>query len=369
MQIRVDRLRETLKLLQPVVPSKPTLPVLNHVLLKDGQAVATDLEIMAALGLPEVEGECLIPHRSVSELLRYVPGNELLTIEAQENELHLTWEGGKASYDALDPKDYPPAPEVEARAQGTVDGDSLVRVLVSVVGYCATETNRPVLNGVALSLGETIETAAGDGFRMAYQTLPSSFPAEETVVIPAGAVRTLAYLWEKAPPAVPLGSTLIGQVTAKRQLELALGDGRLMARFGRVTLGIRLIEGTAPNFRQLIPADPPLKVRVFAPELERAVRRLRGIAKEGDGIVRLAWAETTLTVSATSSEKGKVEAVVPVQTEGDPGRVALNVRYLLEYLKGKEGLVTVGAKDESSPVLLRHATSPPVVIMPMFVAK
>ena len=122
MQIRVDRLRETLKLLQPVVPSKPTLPVLNHVLLKDGQAVATDLEIMAALGLPEVEGECLIPHRSVSELLRYVPGNEMLTVEVQEKVLHLTWEGGKASYDVADPEDYPPVPEVKARAEVQLTG-------------------------------------------------------------------------------------------------------------------------------------------------------------------------------------------------------------------------------------------------------
>ena len=242
-------------------------------------------------------------------------------------------------------------------------------VLASMVDYCATDASRPVLNGVSLSLGETIEAAAGDGFRMAYQTLPLSFPTEETVIIPAGSVRTLTYLWDKVPPAVPQASTLIRQVTAKRQLELALGDGRLMARFGRVTLGIRLIEGTSPNFRQLLPQDPPLKVRVFAPALERAVRRLYGIARDSRGIVRLAWADTTLTVSATSDDKGKVEAEVPVQTEGDPGRVALNVSYLLDYLKGKEGLVTVGAKDESSPVLLRHATSPPVVIMPMFVAK
>ena len=367
MQIRVDRLREDLKLLQPVVPKKPTLAVLTSVLLRDGQAVATDLEETIILDAPEVEGEYLIPHQPVLELLKYVPGNELLTIESEGKSLHLTWNGGKADYDASEPKDYPPVPEPETRAEGKFDGDHLVAVLTSVAGYCATDQARPVLSGVTLVLGETIEAAAGDGFRMAYQTLPSSLPVEETVIVPTGFIRLLAHLWSKAPPAVPMESSLVRQITAKRELELALSDGILTARFGKVTLIGKLIEGTPPSWIQLIPQETPLKVRVFASDLERAVHRLQGIAKDGTGIVRLVWTENALTVSARSADKGGVEAEVAIQTEGGPGRIAINVSYLLSYLKGREGLLTMCARNESSPILLRHGTSPWVVIMPMMV--
>jgi DNA polymerase-3 subunit beta len=146
-----------------------------------------------------------------------------------------------------------------------------------------------------------------------------------------------------------------------------LADGRLLARFGRVTLVSKLIEGTPPRYKQLIPQDANLKVRVFAPELERAVRRLRDMAKDSSGIVRLSWTETTLTVSAKAEEKGKVEAELPVQTEGGPGRLAVNVGYLLDYLSGREGLLTIAVTSESSPVLFRHGTSPLVLMMPMHV--
>ena len=367
MQMRVDRLRETLKLLQPVVPKKPTLGALENILLKDGQAVANDLDMTLILELPEAEGECLIPHHSALELLKYVPGNELLSIEQSKKSLELSWEGGKASYDAVDPKNYPSIPEVKVKVEGDVDGDSMLAALKSVVGYCSTDAAKPVLNGVNLSLGESLIAAGADGFQLAYKTQPVSFPAEEQVIIPSRAVRILGDLWDKVPHAVPLEDTLVNQVLAKRQISLALDEQKLVARFGRVTMIIKLIEGTAPNLRQLIPEDTPIKIRLFAPDLERAVRRVKDVAKDEKGIVRLTWAETAMTVSAKSEKKGSVEAEVPVQTEGESGKTALNVDYLLNYLKGREGLLSMGVRGVQDPVLFRHSTSPLVMIMPMFV--
>jgi len=366
MQMRVDRLREVLRLVQPVIPKSTVLPVLKNVLLRDGEAIANDLETMVILDLPEAEGECLIPQRSVLELLKYVPGNELLSIEQSKKSIEFSWDGGKASYDALDPKEYPPLPEVKERARGVVDGDRLVKALMSMVDYCSTDAARPVLSGISLSFGETIEVAAGDGFRLAYQILPISFPVVDKMNIPAHSVRVLGELWNKIPPAVPLEDSLISQVIAERQLELAWGNG-LMARFGRVTLFIKLIEGSAPDFSQVIPKEPPLKVRIFAPEFERAVRRCADIARGSKEIIRLSWTETAMTVSAKGDEKGSVEAEIPVQTEGGTSKVAVNVSYLLDYLKGKEGLLSIGVTSTQGPVLFRHGTSPLVVMMPMFV--
>jgi len=366
MHIKVERLREALMLLQPAIPRKPTLTALANILLKDGRAAATDLETWAILELPEVEGEYLLPHHLARDLLKYVPGYDFLTIEQSEKKrVTLSWDGGKATYDVPEARDYPPVPEVPVSTEAPVDGDSLVKALMSVLPYCSSEAKRPVLTGVTLSLGATIEAVGADGFRLAIKSVSDAYPVEQDVIIPANSVAILSHLWDKLPPPVPPQDDLVRQVISKRQVQLGLADGTLLARFGRVTLVSKLIQGTPPRYKQLIPQDTPLKVRVFAPELERAVRRVSDMARDSSGIVRLSWTETTLTVSAKAADKGEVQADLPVQTEGGPGKVAVNVNYLVDYLSAREGLLTIGVTGGTSPVLFRHGTSPLVLIMPM----
>jgi DNA polymerase III sliding clamp (beta) subunit (PCNA family) len=148
----------------------------------------------------------------------------------------------------------------------------------------------------------------------------------------------------------------------------AKGSGAALLRlcFSGVTALIKLIEGTPPDFKQLIPKDIPTTVKFFPGDLERAVKRLRPIAKDGKGIVRLSWTNDTMTVSASSEEAGKVEGTLPVQAD-NPDRVAIDIKYLLEYLKGKEGMITLGLTGKPAPVVLRHRNSPLVLVMPMMV--
>ena len=371
MQMRVDRLREVLQLAQPLIPKKTTLPVLKNILLKDGKALATNLDVSLAVDLPEADEECLIPHESVLSLLKYVMGTEILTITSSKKEgLNFSWDdgNGRASYDAVDPREYPSIPlGVEAKARGILDGERLITALVSVAKYCSRDSSRPVLNGVVLTFGETMELAAGDGFRMAYHILPLPFPSEEKAIVPGDFVDILAEIWRKSPPAPASGDTLVSQVMGRRPLELALSSGALSASFGRVTLVSKLIEGTAPNFSQLVPKEPSHHVLVFAPDLERAVLRVKRVANEASDIVRLLWEEGRMTVSAKGKDSGSIQATVPVQITGEPSRIAFNVNYLVSYLKGRQGMVKMSVTDRQAPAIFRNgAGSPLIVIMPMF---
>jgi DNA polymerase III sliding clamp (beta) subunit (PCNA family) len=372
MQLQVRRLREVLELLKPAVPKKPTITTLSNVLLKDGQAMATDLESAAILDLPEAQEACLVPLDPVLKLLKYVPGNEEITLERKRGWLNLTWQGGKSSYEAPGPDDYPPIPQVEPRTAATLDGDGLVSALTSVVGYCSTEESRPILCGVTVFLGETLEVIAADGFRMAYQTLPDVFPGKERVIIPARAVYLLDHLWRKTSKPVQTGAveaSLVEIITRKRQLDLALGDEWLSLSFGEATIVTRTIQGEPPDYKQLMALQEPpvVQATVFAPEVERAVRRIKQVAAKGSGAARLILNEDSITVSAKNDEQ-QVEAAVPtVITQGTPGRVAVSAVYLLDYLQGKDGIVTIELRSGTAPISLRHKSSPLVFIMPMHV--
>ena len=61
-----------------------------------------------------------------------------------------------------------------------------------------------------------------------------------------------------------------------------------------------------------------------------------------------------------------METAVPAVIE-QPGKVALDVSYVLNYLKGKTTLVRMSVNSPSEPALLQYQSCHKVVIMPMMV--
>ncbi len=370
MEIRVTRLREVLSLLKPAVPRKPTLKSLTNVLLKDGKAVATDLESMVIVAVPEADQTVLFPFMAVSKMLDYVPGDEILQLQSDQNKLTLSWAGGleSATYPISEPDTFPAIPEFEAKLEADLDGDTFMAALATAQTYVATATDRPVLNGVTVVLGSPIEVAAGDGFRMSHQVLPLVFPEDNTCIIPASSVSVLMHLFKNTPRTPPQSDSLIPVLTAKKRIQVALdGDRGLRIGFGpKASVIVKLTDGTPPAWIKLIPKEEPtLHVQVFAPEFETAVRRVRDVASQGAGIVRLEFNDGNVRVSAKADGQEVATSISVLEAKGTPFRTAINAKYLIEYLKGKEGLVAISSTAESSPVSFQHSKHPRVIIMPM----
>ena len=371
MQIRVDKFRNNLQLLKLVVPKKTTLDVLLNVRLGNCQMVGDDLETAVILRVPELTEDCLLPYLKTMELLKFVPGDEMLTIEQQDRKVKLTWTEGSAVYpNKVGPEEYPAVflpQESEVKSEGNVDGDQLVNTMVNILAYVAADTSRPVLSGVTLILGSPVYVAAGDGFRAAHQSLPSTYPSEETLILPANSVSVIEQLWKKLPKPIPLAGSLVTQLVSKRMVHLTVStNDKLIVRFGDAIVVCSLIQGSPPDFKKLIDSmEEPIKVRLFASELYNAARRIADIANASNGIARLLWTDSEMVVSAHSEDHGDVEAKLRVQPGADPGRIAVNVKYLLEYFAKKDGLVTMGINTRSSPMLLHYGSNPVVAVMPM----
>ena len=370
MEIQVNKLRELMTLMKPVIPRKSTLKVTGYIRVGDGKAVATDLETMVIYDLPQATEPMLLPYTSLADTLKYIPGNTL-KIEAQGRKLSLEWDGGAASYPTEDVQDFPVLPELETRGEGLIDGDALVSAMQAALPYTATDSQRPVLSGVTLVLGSPIEVAAGDGFTMSHQVLGLTFPLEEKVIVPARSVSVLGHVFDKTPRTPPsTADSLISVITAKRQIHMALiGENKLRVDFGEsASVVINLIQGNPPEWLQLIPkGQPTLQSHLFAPQLEAAVKRVRDVARDGSGIVRMVFADGKLTVSATGEEQEIRATLDVISTQGEPGRTAINYTYLLRYLSGKQGIITLSQYPESAPLVFEYQKSPRVLIMPMFV--
>ena len=95
---------------------------------------------------------------------------------------------------------------------------------------------------------------------------------------------------------------------------------------------------------------------------------MRIIAKEGTDAVRLEFADGKLKVSAKGGDQEISSTIDTIHTQGEATRIAINQKYVLGYLSGKQGIITFSKYTESGPAVFEDQQSPRMIVMPMVVA-
>ena len=361
------------------VASRATLPVTQNVLLTtDGGMLrlsATNLEISMTTwigAMVEEEGSVTVPARLLTEFVNSL-GSDRIDIEMEPGSRVLQIKSGRsqANINGTDASEFPPIPTIEDAVVAQVQPSALRTAIARVAFAAASEESRPVLTGVEVKLREgTFTMAAADGFRLAvhHGELSQSIPEEMSVIIPA---RTMNEL-----------QRLLGDNSEPVDIMLTPQKGQVMFRLqggDTVELVSQLLQGTFPNYDQLIPQGYTTRAILDLQETLRAARTAAIFARDGSNIVRMhvqphdgeEESGGRMVISAKSEEVGDNEDVVDVaELEGEEGKIAFNSRYLLDVLSVLErGRVAIETTTSSSPGVFKPTDSDDYVhvVMPMFV--
>ncbi|MCH2675107.1 MAG: DNA polymerase III subunit beta [Dehalococcoidia bacterium] len=373
-----ENLSRGLAVVGRAVANRATLPVTQNVLLSVDQSMlklsATNLEIAMTTwvgAMIEEEGSITVPARLLTEFVNSLPNDKIdLELDQGSGLLQISSGNSKAHINITEASEFPPIPTVDDGVAAEVDPLVLKSAIARVAFAAATEESRPVLTGVEMKLDANKFTmAAADGFRLAvhHGTLLKPVPEEVSVIIPA---RTLNEL-----------NRLIGDREEAVEILMTPAKGQVMFRVqGGDTVEIvsQLLQGTFPNYEQLIPQSYTTRAVMDLPTVLRSARTASIFARDGSNIIRMhlmpAAADTEppkVEISARSEEVGDNQDVVDLdEIEGEEGKIAFNSRYLLDVLavldKGKVALETT---TSSSPGVFKPTDSEDYihVVMPMFV--
>jgi len=373
-----ENLSRGLAVVGRAVASRATLPVTQNVLLSIDQSMlklsATNLEIAMTTwvgAMIEEEGAITVPARLLTEFVNSLP-NDKIDLELDEGSglLHISSGNSDAHINVTDAAEFPPIPTVDDGVAAEIDPLVLKSAITRVAFAAATEESRPVLTGVEIKLNENKFTmAAADGFRLAVQngTLLKPVPEEVSVIVPA---RTMNEL-----------NRLIGDREEPVEILMTPERGQVMFRVrGGDTVEIvsQLLQGTFPNYEQLIPQTYTTRAVMDLPTVLRAARTASIFARDGSNIIRMhlmpAAADSEppkVEISARSEEVGDNQDLVDLdEIEGEEGKIAFNSRYLLDVLSVLEkGKVALETTTSSSPGVFKPTDSDDYihVVMPMFV--
>ena len=373
-----ENLSRGLAVVGRAVANRATLPVIHNVLLSVDQSMlklsATNLEIAMTTWVGakiEEKGSITVPARLLSEFVNSLPNDPInLQLDEGSGLLEISSGNSKAHINITDASEFPPIPTVDDGITAEVDPLVLRSAITRVAFAAATEESRPVLTGVELKLDESKFTmAAADGFRLAvhHGALLKPVPEEMSVIIPARTMNELNRLISDREEPVEILMT-----PAKGQVMFRIRGG------DTVEIVSQLLQGTFPNYEQLIPQSYTTRAVMDLPTVLRAARTASIFARDGSNIIRMhlmpAEADTEppkVEISARSEEVGDNEDTVDLdEIEGEEGKIAFNSRYLLDVLSVLEkGKVSLETTTSSSPGVFKPTDSDDYihVVMPMFV--
>ncbi|OGO17553.1 MAG: DNA polymerase III subunit beta [Chloroflexi bacterium RBG_16_50_11] len=368
-----ENLNRGLSIVQRAVATRTTLPITQNVLLAtdDGRLklVATNLEMAISCWIGakiEDEGAITVPAKLLTEFVSSLPSDTIaVNLSPQTKTLGLKCARFEARISGVDAKEFPPIPSVDEGITTKVEVEALRQAINQVVFAAATEESRPVLTGVCTQFeGSTLTLAAADGFRLAVFKMPIKDKVKEKieVIIPA---RTLAEL-----------NRLIGDQEEAVIITLNPNKSQVLFRLKSTELVSQLVQGTFPNYSQLIPKSYNTRVMVNVADFLRATKTASIFARDGSGIVRLVVTPGSekspgkLAVSARSEEIGDDVGEIDATVEGADAKIAFNGKYLTDVLSVlHESQVALETTNPSSPGLIRPIGTDNYthVVMPMFV--
>jgi DNA polymerase-3 subunit beta len=332
-----ENLARGLGIVSKAVSPRSTLPVLANVLIASDEGrlrlSATNLELGITCWISariEEDGSTTVPARTFSDLVSTLPSDQVL-LKLDTTTQTLNVRGGSSTNDikCIDAQEFPPmpVPDFEGAVQINV-GD--FREMIHQVAFAASSDEaRPVLMGVLVQVDkDKLTMAAADGFRLSVRKAVLSTPSAAPVsaIVPAQALKELARVATD-------GEEPIYMVLPK-------GRGQVVFRVKDVEVASQLIDGTFPDFQQIIPRSYKSRTLVSTSSLLKACKQAEIFAREGSNVARfnIKTAQSDMQpseveISATSEETGKNETIVEATVDGSGLLIAFNVKFLREALE------------------------------------
>lgn len=358
LQVTQENLNRALSNVARVASSRNALPILSNVLVKtvDNRVcvAATNLNIAIThyIGSKVSEpGAITVPARLMQDFVSSLSSG-VIDIQVDETKLHIKTPAYNSTINGTPADDYPVMPQITNGTTWNVPGGVLKKALQQVVVAASNDDTRPVLTAVYFHTYKgDLYVVATDSYRLAERKI---IPLKEEVslLIPATAVQDLLRIMGD-------GEQLLSVTHDDQQVLFTIGD---------VELVTRLIDGSYPDYRKLIPSEFKTTATLPRSELQNITKVSSLFARESAGSVTIHVSEDEKQVSIQSvaSQLGENKATASAEASGE-GSITLNSRYILDALNViGDDTVTVAFNGKLEPCVLRGTDKDYLhVIMPL----
>lgn len=350
-----DNLLKGFDMVSGVVRKSVNLPILSNTLIevKDNKVelIATDLELAIRATIRakvDTAGSFTVPTKTMNDFIRLLTEDQV-TISLEGQELHIISGTTSTKIKGTPADEFPVFPEIDQDHHYTLLAEPLRTALSDVIIATAKNEIRPELAGVYAGFFTEryagLVLAATDSYRLAEKKVSvAQGEVPFKTIIPAHTVQEMI--------------RLIGLGQGETQVRMSFSKNHLMLRFDTFELSSRLVEGSYPDYAQIIPTTFISSVTLSAEVLIKKIKAASLFTTTGVNAVRMEIVPDlrTLHISSTSTQKGEHSASIDASAlVGDANSIVLNHRYVLDGLAHLTGDIQFEMNSAQAPCLFREA--------------
>ena len=339
-----SELNTALQLVSRAVSNRPTHPVLANVLLAadevTGKLRLTGFDL--SLGIQtsisasiESSGAITLPAKLFGEIVSKLSNDSplILTSDDISQQVELTSKSGTYQVRGMLADDFPDLPLVESGTSLKLNPLFLSSAIKSTLFASSTDDSKQLLTGVNLTFdGYGIESAATDGHRLAVLNLnnilanfdnnDSSHNIDKfSITLPSKSLREV----EK----------FLSTCDISQPINFFIDKGQVVFISVDEIITIRALEGSYPNYSQLLPDIFENELEFDRKEFIASLERIAVLADQHNNVIKVTADGTAnlIKISTDAQDIGTGHESLPVSFKGESFQIAFNVRYLLDGLK------------------------------------
>lgn len=343
------QLLEAVSVAARFVEKRANLPVLTGICIStEGNRAllrATNLECGVELTVPAKVlegGSVVVPAGALLGFLSNAKDKNI-SLEKKESTLRVQTSRATATIKTFPIDDFPTLPHVPATSSFSCSTADLARAIKSVV-YCAsTSAIKPELQSVLL-FGEAgkLRAAATDSFRLAEKTVPLRSPgATPQLLVPArNAVECMRIL-----------------ETSTGEVDVYYTENQISMHVGPTYFTTRVIDGSFPNYQQIIPKTFSSEIVVLREDFSQA---LKSLSVFSDKFSHLSFSvenkKKALVLSSHNPDLGEQESTIPATISGEDAAMSFNSKYLADSIQAIQGeSIRIQANGPGKAILITDA--------------
>lgn len=321
-------LTKALNIVSKAVTSRTTIPILKGILLEvseDGKLKmsASDLDITIEETV-EIEsgisGSIVVQSKLFGDIIRKLP-NATVSVELVDTNVVIKCMNSEFSIIGLSADEFPSIKNIEENQEYITFDKTILKEMIRKTSFAASvDESKGVITGILIELlNDAINMVAIDGYRMAITREAMVNLEEKNVIISAKIMNEI--------------SKILSEASEEENVNLLLNDKKAIFIIGNVKVVLRLLDGEFIKYKDVLPKDNKIKVKVNRNDLMESIERASLLSKEGkNNLIKFAIKNTIVTITS-KSEEGNVREEVIINKEGEDLDIGFNAKYVLDVLK------------------------------------